>query len=448
MATDVELAYKALTGKQARCDLLWSYYDGNQPLVYSAKRLQEVFDNLNATFTENWCAVVVDAVADRLNLARWHVGEDEAATQALNDLYLATELNLDSDDAHLAALVTGEAFVIVWPNADGEVEAYYNDPRLCHVQYQADNPREAAWAAKWWQDSEKLIHLTLYYPDRLEYYLTRQKADQVQSAEAFEPADPPQAENPYGQIPVFHLRRDRRAIQSELANATSPQDAVNKLLSDMMVAAEFGAFKQRWVISNGDISTLKNKPNEIWNIPGGDGAGQPTQVGEFSQADLGVYLTAMDKLATAIAVITRTPKHYFFTQGGDPSGEALIAMEAPLVKKTKRYIARLKATWQKIGAFMLQLKGVQANLADVQAIFDKPETVQPRTEAEIRQISVATGIPLVTALRDEGKTEEWLGAMEKDRAAEQQAQQETLAAAMMRAQRGFDQGQGAETGAE
>jgi adenylate cyclase len=55
--------------------------------------------------------------------------------------------------------------------------------------------------------------------------------------------------------------------------------------------------------------------------------------GERSPLDrttLANALTAIDKMASTIAIITRTPKHYFYSQGGDPSSEALIAMEAPL----------------------------------------------------------------------------------------------------------------------
>ncbi|NIS83046.1 MAG: phage portal protein, partial [Anaerolineales bacterium] len=124
------------------------------------------------------------------------------------------------------------------------------------------------------------------------------------------------------------------------------QDAVNKLLADMMVAAEFGAFKQRWIISYSDPGNMRNAPNEIWALPAGDGAGQQTQVGEFGVTELDNFYDAIDRLATAIGIISRTPRHYFYQQGGDPSGEALIAMEAPLNKKITRHIERFTIVWQ------------------------------------------------------------------------------------------------------
>jgi hypothetical protein len=447
-ATDLAKAYKALKDKAAEYTLLWRYYDGDHPLVYSTARLREVFARIDARFVENWCAVVIDATMDRINLSGFQVTDNDVLTEALNQAFAKTELNLDSDDAHLAALVCGEAFVIVWKDEESsEIQAFYNDPRQCHVEYDPDNPRRKLWAAKWWVDAEEKYRLTLYYPDRLEYYVSTKKAESVSSASAFKPAERPTADNPFGVIPVFHLRRDRRKAQSELANAITPQDAVNKLLSDMMVAAEFGAFRQRYIIAQAEPPRLKNAPNEIWVIPGGDGDGQPTQVGEFEQTDISYYLTAIDKLATAIAIITRTPKHYFYQQGGDPSGDALIAMEAPLNKKCGRYIERFSSTWQKVAAFMAQLLGQEVEETDITPLFDRPETVQPAAQASIRQQSVSAGMPLATVLRDEGKDDAYLAQMEQDAQVARKVQQETLAAAMVSAQRQFDQGDADEDGA-
>ena len=111
------------------------------------------------------------------------------------------------------------------------------------------------------------LGLTLYYKDRLEYYITQKTykgTDMPTGAAAFRPAETPKAPNPYGEIPVFHFRPNRHAKGELSKSITTLQDAVNKLLADMMVAAEFGAFKQRWIISNADTKALKNAPNEVW----------------------------------------------------------------------------------------------------------------------------------------------------------------------------------------
>lgn len=413
--TDLERAWAAIRGKQARYTNLWEYYDGNQPLVYSAQRLREFFRAFDVRFTENWCSAVVNASTDRISLRGLAVTREEAATDRLQELFAASNLGLDSDDVHLGALVCGESFVLAWKDAEEGIQAYYNDPRMVHAQYSLDNPRRMIWAAKCWVADDGGWRMTLYYPDRLEYYLSRQKADEVESASAFEPADPPVATNPFNKIPVFHMRRSLRSLRSELADVIPLQDAINKLFSDMMVAAEFGAFRQRWIIANADLNTLKNAPNEIWTIPAGDGVGQAAQVGEFAQTDLSIYLNAMDRLASAIAVITRTPKHYLLAQGANPSGEALMAMEAPLVRKVSRYTERFGAVWKQVAAFLLQLDGTEIPTERITPVFDSVATEQKLTSAQVALMKGQVGVSQMQNLRELGYSDEQIAQIARER---------------------------------
>ena len=416
--SDVARAHNALEAKALVYTMLWQYYDGVQPLVYSTERLQSLFRTINVRFGENWCGAVVNAAVDRLNLTGLEVSEQKDATAQLADLFSSTDMGLDSDDVHLAALVCSEAFVIAWREDNGPVEAYYNDPRLVHAQYDADNPKVMSWAAKRWVTDDGTYRLTLYYPDRIEYYYTTTKAENVTDAKAYMPAEIPSAINPYGTIPVFHFRRSRRALRSELTDVIPLQDAINKLFSDMMVAAEFGAFRQRYIISQADVSTLKNSPNEIWSIPAGDGTGQQTQVGEFTQTELGSYLDAMDRLATAIAIITRTPKHYLLAQGGDPSGEALITMEAPLTRKVARYQERFSATWKQVAAFMLRLGGVTVDASQIVPQYDPIATVQPLTQAQVGVLKDQLGVSKKQIQRELGYTDDQIEQMATEREAQ------------------------------
>lgn len=411
MATDLEQAFTALTGKLSDYNTAYDYAEGKQPLLYSTSRLQEAFRNLQTHFQQNWCAVVVDACHDRLNLAGWDV-EDTARNNALDDLWNKQRIFLDADQLHRDALITGEAFVIAWKEGD-TLDVYRNDPRNCHMFYDPARPKVKRYAAKWWA-AGGAWYMTLYYPDHLEYYEANGK-DQPGNANAFKPMEPPTAPNPFGAIPVFHYRGP-----GELGQITSLQDAVNKLFADMMIAAEYGAFKQRYIISNADTSTLKNAPNEIWSIPAGDGQGQQTSVGQFDATPLENYLTAIDKIANSIAIISRTPKHYFYSQGSNLSGEALLAMEAPLTKKVKRYQELFGVTWQELGAFLLQLAGGgTADPSEITPVWKPAESIQPMTEAQVVQTETAAGIPLVTSLRRRGWSESDIQQMLKDQEEEQ-----------------------------
>ena len=143
-------------------------------------------------------------------------------------------------------------------------------------------------------------------------------------------------------------------------------------------------------------------------------------------------------------MISRTPRHYFFTQTGTPSGEALIAQEAPLNKKALDYQERYAATWRRLMAFMVRLAGGSIEARDITLRWDVVETVQPFTQAQARQIGVAAGIPLRTLLRREGWTAAELELLERDLQEENARKQTSLANALVSAQRNFAAGQGSE----
>ena len=440
--TDLQTAVTALTAKKPRYDLYYRYYDGQQPLVYSSEKLREIFSGLNARFTENWCSVVVDSVLDRMELRDLTVPNDDATTQALQTLREQSGLVDDEYSIHEDVAILGEAFVLAWPDEDGMIQAYHNDARLCHAEYQADNPRRLAWAAKWWPADDG-VRLTMYYPDRFEYYVTKRgfKAGETPDARAFEPlGEEPVAPNDYGLIPMFHFRSNRRGPKSQLANVLPVQDMVNKLIADMMVAAEFGAFRQRYVISQAGIVNLQNNPNAIWDLVAADKDSQPTSVGEFQPTPLQNYLDAINRFTQTIGILSATPRHYLYSQGGDPSGEALIAMEAPLNHKVERLQSVLEPTWRDLASFLLLLAGQSVPSQSIWANYEEPETIQPKTTAEIRELSVRAGMPLNTVLRDEGWTEEELAQKDADMEAERVAQASYANAVLSQAQRQFDQG--------
>ena len=83
MTTDLEHAVKCLSAKGQRYRQLWHYYDGQQPLIYNNEKLREIFHGLNARFTVNWCAVVVDSILDRMNILSATIPGDKTTTKAL-----------------------------------------------------------------------------------------------------------------------------------------------------------------------------------------------------------------------------------------------------------------------------------------------------------------------------------------------------------------------------
>jgi hypothetical protein len=413
--TDLVIAFDTIRAKRNDLDTLFSYVDGPQPLKYSTQRLAETFQDLLTHFEINWCSVVVDATLDRIQLIGFDVQDKETNTK-IAEIFAQLHLDIEADKAHSTALATSQSYIIVWKTERGTI-AYYNDPRLCAVFYDSADPKKKTFAAKWFTHADGKQEITLYYESIIEHWQSEKISmnSSIDKASAFilvltEP-------NTYGVIPVFELRSP-----GEIFKILSLQDAINKLFSDMMVASEFGAFVQRFVISQAEPSTLKNKPNEIWWLPAGESGSQDTSVGQFTPTQLTNYIAPMDKISNSIAIITRTPKHYFMDTGSNVSGEALLAMESPLVKKVLKRQREFQAQWQDIAQFILKLNAIEVPSEKIFTVWARAESVQPKTEAETRQISVNTGIPLITLLKREGWTEEEIAKMSEDKTVQQKAE--------------------------
>jgi hypothetical protein len=387
---------------------------------------------------------VVDSLLDRVQLTGFRC-KDKAVQAALDEWWDAQDMAADAEEIAKAVSVCGEGFMLAELDEAGSPRTFENAPHLCAVLYREDDPKTPDLAAKWWEEGG-VTHLTLYYPDRLLHFSAQSKRNEISSAAAFVPdSDLPDEPNTLGGIPVFHYRRDRRS-SSRLTNVIPLNNAINKLFADMMVAAEFGAFKKRYIISSADVTdgatNLKGGANEVAMIPGGEGGaegGQDTSVGQFEATELANFIAGLDHIALRIAILSHTPKHYLLQQG-DVSGEALLAGEAGLVRDAGKYIARLSVTWKHAAAFVMNLAGHKVSPDDIECVWEDEHTVQPYTESLIDVNERKAGVPLDTLLRRKGWSKDEIKQLHDDEAAEQ-ARGNTLADSLLAdAQKQFDQG--------
>ncbi len=448
---DLKIAYKELKAKQFPITVLWNYYDGDHPIVFTSSAIMDIFKGKLTRFAENWAAVVVDSPVDRLSL-KGLTSEDASANTTLEDVFSDEQLLLDADDVHLSVGVCGEGFLIGEEIEEGEPSLFVNDARLCYVKYSPADPRKKQFAAKWWVGDDERRYITLYYEDHLEYYVSRGRANTVSSHMAFVPLSVGNvgegediADNPYEMIPVFHFRRNQRRVVGEITpSVIDLQNCCNKMLSDLMVTSDFHAFPQRYAVTSADLSKLLASQTATWKIPPAnkEEGEEETQIGQFEQADLSGYLEALDSLANKIMIQTRTPKHYFM-QVGEISGEALIAMEAPLIKKVGKYQLALTPTWKEVGAWICGVSGTPADPKSIKPVWEDAKTVQPGSDADALLKEVQAGIPLEVALKRRGWTEEDLALVAAGLEANAQREAAIAEAAMAAASRKLEQGEGA-----
>lgn len=391
-----------------------AYYEGEHRLAFASKRFREAFGGLFSEYAENFCELVVDALEERLTVEGFRMGldsgdgdplEQEKADQDAWRIWQTNQLDAWSQSAHTTALVKEEAYALVspfpaeWP-AENVPLITIEDPLEMIVERSASDRRKRLAGFKRWIDDDGRLVATLYLPGGIYKYVSKRKPrDDGRRAERI-PWEPRQVEgeewplpNPLEVVPIVPIVNRPRLNgtgRSELKSVVPVQDAVNKLVSDMLLAAEFGAFRQKYATNVPfEIDEETGKPKEPFKIavdrllvvePNEAGEPEP-RLGEFEQTDLAPYVKAIEQRIQHIASITRTPPHYLLGQAGSfPSGESLKATETGLVAKARRRMRYFGEDWEEVERLaFLALDDPRAKAVDSETIWQDPES---RTEGE------------------------------------------------------------------
>jgi hypothetical protein len=325
--------------RQSRIKRFDDYYRGTQTLSFASKKFRDVFGSLFSNLAVNYCVLIVDAERDRLKVEGFRMGADhnaDADTDAWR-IWQGNQLDAFSPTAHVEALVKEESYALVspfraeWPAADVPLITL-EDPLQSIVEFSSANRRQRLAGLKRWLDDEGNVCANLYLPDAIYKYIQRGKVDtSVQlitpasillgeiPAQGWEPRVVEGEEwplpNPLGVVPMVRLVNRPRLDgygESELATVLPIQDAINKTVADMLLAAEFAAFRQKWGINIPIETDEDGKPKEPFNIaidkllvvePGEQGDPQAS-FGEFSATDLRPYVAAKEGFIQDLSSIT------------------------------------------------------------------------------------------------------------------------------------------------
>jgi len=423
-----------------------AYYEGTANELFSSPAIARALAYSRDRYKTNFAKTPVNVVANKLTVTAVTVttGDtpDPALTQLLDERVLApNRFARLSRQLILRASEFGDAYAFVWPgNTDGTVTIYYNDPRSARILYDPEDPTVPLFGIKRWsKPTVKGVQwfAALYYPDRVEPWAC-QPGVSPKNAAAWSPE--PVMPNPYGRIPIFHLRNDEPYGCPEHHAAYGAQAAIDKASVVMMHATEMQGFPQRWALSdpqaaingastdspvwdddaleyefNKDDSQLTAGPGELWTLAG------VKALGQFSQATPDGFLAVLNFYIRAMAQVTQTPLHYFDatdTQrtGSIPSGAAGREADKPLVEKASDRLETYDETLSELLEFALQILGV--NGVKVVVRWKPLTTIFDAEGWTIVQQKIANGVPQRQALLEAGYTadevDEWLDAKSEE----------------------------------
>jgi len=395
------------TDQKALC-IYDDYYEGRHPLTFATPKFRDAFGYAFREFADNWCDLVVDATEERLNVEGFRLGSQPEGDKKAWAIWQANQLDAESQLAHTEALITGRCFALVWAGDDGSPAITIESPTEMVLATAAGNRRVRLAAMKRWLDDSGYIFGTLYLPDALYKFQSKSKL-KGNRLSTVTPTRWVEREgvdfeitNPLGVVSVVPLVNRPRLMGagvSEIAKVIPIQNAINKLVMDMVVASEFGAAPQRWAtglevpkdpVTGQPVEMFKTMLDRIWSV-----SNENTKFGEFGATDLSNFVKGIELLVQHIASQTRTPPHYFYLSGQFPSGESIKSAETGLVAKTRRKMRHFGEAWEEVIRLALAVDGDKrrSKILDTETIWRDPES---RSEAQHMDAVIKTkllGVP-------------------------------------------------------
>ncbi len=399
-----------LTSRKKSIDILEQYHAGTHKLQFASPQFEQTFGELFAHLADNWMELVVSAAAERLGVTGFRFGDSSDADDAAWKIWQRNNMDAESSLAMTDAIKLGTSYAIVGADDDGKAIINIDHPADAITESYPMQPRKIRVGLRRWVEADGTT-VVLLATETTTYRWT------LKGSAYSRPVVTP---NQLGVVPIVPIRnnpctyrdqsgwRERRGV-SDIDQVIGLNDAIDKLLMDMLVASEYAAFRQRYVTgmeipvdpSTGEplVDQWKAALNRIWIAE--DPA---TKFGEFEATNLENYTKAVAMVLQHLSAQTRTPPHYLIGQIVNASGDALKAAETGLVAKVRGKQIVFGDDWEDVMrlAFLVENDTARATDMNAETIWRDPET---RSQAEVTDsvIKLKTiGVPLAVLLEEYG----------------------------------------------
>lgn len=393
----------------AKYGQLEQYYAGRQELSFLSPEAKAALGTRFGRMATNLCRVAVTSLTERLRVTGF-TGADVWADWLRNDL------NEQSVVAHREALLLGSSYVIGWADRFGRPKITVETAKQMAC-LRDPGTRTLTAAIKRWETTTT-TEAIVYGPD----VITRYRANQTGATTAgFTVVD--EIANPLGVVPVVRLLNSDRILDegcSEIEDLMPLVDALNKVLTDLMVASEYTGRPRRWAtgVELEEVPVLDEDGNDTGETteenPYPEGTrmmiaeGEAAKFGQLDAADMGGYGNAVDVLLTQISAVSGLPAHYLGISHDNPaSADALRASEASLTARAEARQAQFGRSWEDVARLIVGVRdGVDPTTVDVRVSWADAATRSVAQEADaITKLYSAGLLPASYALKRLGYTD-------------------------------------------
>lgn len=405
-----DLLVHRLDERWAKLKVYDAYYEGDQNIAFMTAKYAAAYGGMFAELADNWMTMVVDSSVERLKVQGIRFGKEQKADEDAWSIWQDNGLDGESNMLHTEAVKTGWAYWMVQPTeGDKSPRITGEHPSQCIVATDPADRRIRVAALKKWRDGD-YIYANVYLPDRVVKYRTTQRRIQTtQFGDAKRWESIGASSNPLKDVPLVPVPNNPAMLHggvSDLARgAIKLQNAINKMLGDMLIGSEYIAYPLRVLlgvdiprdpatgepIPNADLALSQSR---MLILPG---QASEMDVKEFSAGDLKNFSDQVQVLADHLAAQTRTPPHYVVGKMANMSGDALKGAETGLVAKVRsgkmEPFGEAHETTLRLAFKAKDPSDERANETEAEIIWGDPES---RSQAELADALTklsAIGVP-------------------------------------------------------
>lgn len=409
------------TGRHDQITASREYYDGIHDTQLTERQRKYLQIKTGQEFNDNYCSIVVDALAERLSVAGFDVAGDKDIQRANEEnsgdkltqaetfqrWWALNRMDAKQGDIHVSAVRDGDAYCITeWDNVlnipEWSFEMAYDGQTGVEVVFSDEKRDQIEYAFKRWKTASG-DRLNIYYPNRVEKY--RRSESITTEASGFmglftksstivnwtlESTDDWVDEDgkPLG-VPVAHFKNGGGGYsygQSEIRDVIPQQNALNKAIIDTIAAADTTGFRMYFMIGD-DPSGLNVVPGSwVYSTQTRD----KVEIGHIPGEDLSKLIEFKDSFAMEIARVSRTPLSFFQISRQLAAEGTLKQQEAGLVSRVKNRHVTFGNAYEDMLAMARKLAvvfGEQYDYLDQEAAistkWQDPETRNDKTQVDI-----------------------------------------------------------------
>lgn len=397
------------------------FLEAEQPLEFLSPVLKAELEGRIKEMVFNLPRFATEVYDQRLDLNGFRFRGTDDPDDELWTVFQANDGETLSQQAHYEALGLGRSYAIVG-EGDDEVPLITAESPFQAIHEVDPRTKGIASGIKTWRDLDDVNWCSLYHPNgRITWWQQsgRWKEDSTEANSFGIPRLVPLINQQRSLARVRSGSRDFRIGRSVFHDIVGLTDAINKMLTDMMVSGEFHAMPRRWAVgltendfvgANGeDLKTWELIAGRIWASENKD-----TKMGQFNEADLTVFHNTVKLLLQTAAMLLGLPPHYLTFTGQNPtSADAIRSAETQMVKRAERMQRAFSSSWEKVNRLVLLTLGYPDTIEtrQVETIWRDPSTptVAQRADATTKLVTTKDSsgrsiVPIDMAREDLGYT--------------------------------------------